>query len=102
MDRLELVGRQDLGRAVTHPRLGPRPLLREGAAGMRLASARATAPEAFARGRVHVRHAGLPIKVGWSPRVSAPTACMLAGNEVGEASDQACTAGQVATGPNDS
>ena len=29
---------------------------------MRLASARATAPEAFARGRVHVRHAGLPIR----------------------------------------
>ena len=48
--------------------------LREGAAGMCLASACATAPEPFTRGRIHVRHAGLPVKgLSGGPRRAART-----------------------------
>ena len=60
VDRLELIGGQQLGRAVAHPRLGPRRLLRLGVPGMALATAAPTTSEPFARGRVHVRHVGLP------------------------------------------
>ena len=60
VDRLELVGRQELGRAVAQARLGPRRLLRSGVAGMALTTATSTATEPLARGRVHVRHACLP------------------------------------------
>ena len=60
VDRLQLVGRQELRRAHVHPRLGPRRLLRSGVAGMAFTTAAPTTSEPFARGRVHVRHAGLP------------------------------------------
>ena len=60
VDRLELVGRQELGRAVAQARLGPRRLLRSGVAGMAFTTATSTATQPLARGRVHVRHAGLP------------------------------------------
>ena len=56
VDGLQLVGRDDLGRAVAHPRLGPRRLLGSGVAGVALAPAAPAASEPLARRRVHVRH----------------------------------------------
>ena len=60
MDRLELVGRHDLGRAEPDPRLRPGWLLRCGVSGMAFATATPTTSESLSRGRVHVRHVGLP------------------------------------------
>ena len=60
VDRLQLVGRDDLRRPVAHPWLGPRRLLWRRVAGMTLPAAATTAPKTFARGRVHVRHANPP------------------------------------------
>ncbi len=71
VDRLELVGGQELGRAVAHPRLGPRRLLRRGVPGVALATAAPTTSEPLARGRVHVRHGGLPQVVASARRSGA-------------------------------
>ena len=57
VDRLQLVGGDRLGRAVRHPRLGPRPLLGQGVASVALAAAGASASKALARRGVHVGHA---------------------------------------------
>jgi hypothetical protein len=54
MDRLELVGRQDLDRPVPEPRLGPRPLLGQRAPCVRLTATRPAPTQALSRGGIHV------------------------------------------------
>ncbi len=56
VDRLDLVGGQDLGRPVAHPRLRPRPLHREAAALVTRAATAAAPLQPLAGRRVHVRH----------------------------------------------
>ena len=58
VDRLDLVGRHNLGRAVAHARLCPRPLHRHAAALVTGPAAAAAALQPLARRRVHVRRHG--------------------------------------------
>ena len=74
VDRLELVGGDDLGRRVAHPRLRPRPLLGQQVALVAGPTSRATASKALARGRIHVRHVDLPSACARGP---APDFSML-------------------------